>query len=88
MSNYACFLIQLWYILIVDPIIAWYLSTKGVKYNSVLFSHGHNKAFLVPDSCRATVRNGSSISVCPFQTIWQLFGTLKHCRISTIFVHC
>jgi len=28
----------------------------------VLFSHGSNKAFLVPDSCRATVRNGNSIS--------------------------
>jgi len=28
----------------------------------VLFSHGPNKAFLVPDSCRATKGNGSSIS--------------------------
>jgi len=28
----------------------------------VLFSHGPNKAFLVPDSCRATERNGNSIS--------------------------
>jgi len=27
----------------------------------MLFSHGQNKAFLVPDSCRATERNGSSI---------------------------
>ena len=29
----------------------------------MIFSHGLNKVFLVPDSCRATVRNGSSISV-------------------------
>jgi len=27
----------------------------------VLFSNGPNKAFLVPDSCRATERNGNSI---------------------------
>ena len=27
---------------------------------SVSFSHGPNKAFLVPDSCRATERNGNS----------------------------
>jgi hypothetical protein len=54
----------------------------------VLFSQGTNKDFLVPDSCRATVRNGNSISVdfaediikndkngncfCSFQTIWQV----------------
>ena len=29
----------------------------------MIFSHGLNKAFLVSDSCRATVRNGNSISV-------------------------
>ena len=28
----------------------------------MLFSHGPNKAFLVPDACRATERNGNSIS--------------------------
>jgi hypothetical protein len=28
---------------------------------SMLFSNGPNKAFLVPDSCRATERNGNSI---------------------------
>jgi hypothetical protein len=28
----------------------------------VLFSHGPNKAFLLPDSCRGTERNGNSIS--------------------------
>ena len=39
------------------------LSTnKGVKYTSVLFIHGINKALLVSDSCRATERNGNSIS--------------------------
>jgi hypothetical protein len=32
------------------------------KPSSVLFSHGVNKAFLVPDSCRATESNGNSIS--------------------------
>jgi len=29
----------------------------------VVFSHGTNKAFLVPDSHRATERNGNSISI-------------------------
>jgi hypothetical protein len=29
---------------------------------SVLYSHEPNKAFLVPDSCRATERNSNSIS--------------------------
>ena len=29
---------------------------------SVLFSHGPNKAFLVPDSCRPTERNSNIIS--------------------------
>ena len=28
----------------------------------MLSSHGPNKAVLVPDSCRATERNGSSIN--------------------------
>jgi hypothetical protein len=28
----------------------------------MLFSNGPNKAFLVPDSCRATERNGNSTS--------------------------
>jgi hypothetical protein len=32
-----------------------------VKKTSVFFSHGPNKASLVPDSCRATERNGNSI---------------------------
>ena len=27
----------------------------------MLFSHGPNKAFLVPDSCRVTERNGNNI---------------------------
>ena len=28
----------------------------------VLFSHGPNKPFLVPDSCRETTRNDNSLS--------------------------
>jgi HEPN domain-containing protein len=28
----------------------------------VLFSYGHNKTFLVSDTCRATVRNGNRIN--------------------------
>ena len=39
------------------------LSTnKGGQINLVLLGHGPNKAFLVPDSCRGTERNGNSIS--------------------------
>jgi len=38
------------------------LSTnKRGKEIPVLFSHGPNKAFLVPNSCRVTIRNGNSI---------------------------
>ena len=64
---------------------------RGSKKTSVLFSHGLNKACLIPDSYRATERNGNSISVdfteysiendehddcfCPFLTIWQVFFT-------------
>jgi hypothetical protein len=64
---------------------------RGSKKTSVLFSHGFNKACLIPDSYRATERNGNSISVdfteysikndendacfCPFLTIWQLSWT-------------
>jgi hypothetical protein len=33
-----------------------------VKWTSVSLGYGPNKAFLVPDSCRATERNGNSIS--------------------------
>jgi len=63
----------------------------------VLFSHGPNKAFLVPDSCRARERNGNSLSAdntddtiesdkndacfSYFETIWQLFWTFWYCRI-------
>ena len=66
----------------------------------MLFSHGPNKEFLVPDSCRVTERNGNSIradfteniiendynDACfsYFQTKWQLFWTFLHCRINTI----
>ena len=50
----------------------------------MLLGHGPNKAFLVPESCRATERNGSSISAdvtadtienSYFQTIWEVFWT-------------
>jgi hypothetical protein len=37
----------------------------------VLFSHGLNKAFLVPDSCRATERDSNSIS----DDVTKYFGT-------------
>ena len=33
-----------------------------VKWTSVSLGYGPNKAFLVPDSCRVTERNGNSIS--------------------------
>ena len=55
----------------------------------MLFSHGPNKAFLVPDTCTVTVRNYNSASADVtedtiendyndacfryFQTIWHLF---------------
>ena len=35
---------------------------QDVKLASILFSHGSNKAFMVPDSHRATDRNGNSIN--------------------------
>ena len=39
------------------------LSTnKGGQINFSQVSYGPNKAFLVPDSCKATERNGNSIS--------------------------
>jgi hypothetical protein len=66
----------------------------------MLFSNGPNKAFLVPDPCRPTERNGNSISanitdsiiendmngVCfsYFQTIWQVSWTSLYRRINTI----
>ena len=48
---------------VIYPAIVWFwVLIKGVKYTSVLFSHRPNKAFLVPDSCRETERNGNSVS--------------------------
>ena len=35
---------------------------EGGQIDSVLYGHGPNEAFLVTDSCRATERNGYSIS--------------------------
>jgi hypothetical protein len=45
----------------------------------VLIGHGPNKAFLVPDSCRVTERNGNSISIDVTEdtietSLWQLFS--------------
>ena len=37
-------------------------SKKGGQINFSVMCHGPNKAFLVPDSCRATERKGNSIS--------------------------
>jgi hypothetical protein len=39
-------------------------TNKGgqINFSQVLVSYGPNKAFLVPDSCKATERNGNSIS--------------------------
>ena len=53
----------------------------------MLCSHEPNKAFLIPDTCRTTERNGNSINpdvtddaiendcFSYFQTIWQLLWT-------------
>ena len=50
---------SLWSLLAIISCHCVILSTnKGVK-QTVLFSHGLNKAFLVSDSCRATERNGN-----------------------------
>jgi len=58
-----------------------------------------NIAFLIPDSCRATVRKGNSISVDVvedtrkrserrlFLTTWKLFWTFWQCMINTLYVH-
>ena len=54
----------------------------------MLFSHGHNKAFLVPDSCGATVRNGNSISAVftedTIENDIKFFNTLHACLITTV----
>ena len=48
---------------VIYPAIVWFwVLIKGIKYTSVLFSHWHTKALLVPDPCRTTERNGLSIS--------------------------
>ena len=70
-TNYMYFVTSLcfknWYMpnasIIFHPAILWFwVLIKGVKSYSVLFSHGPNKAFLVPGSRRATERNCNSIS--------------------------
>ena len=67
--------------------------------NILLYNH-QNIAFLVPDSCWTTERNGNSISadvtyeafekilkqrLLQLQTIWQLFWTFWYCRKNTIY---
>jgi len=48
---------------VIYPAIVWFwVLINGVKYTSVLLCDGSNKAFLVPNSCRVTERNGNSIS--------------------------
>ena len=50
-------------ILMISNIYDIYKKNKGDQIiTSVLFSYGPNKAFLVPDSCRVTERNGNRIS--------------------------
>ena len=57
-------------------------TNKGVQQTSALFSHGPNKAFLVPDSCRPTVRNGSYINV---DVTDYIIGLHKKEVVSTLF---
>ena len=68
----------------------------------MLFSHGPKKAFLVSDSCKATVRNGNGISTnmievaiendynntcfCSFHAIWQLSWIVGNWKIDTIYI--
>ena len=49
-------------LIIYPAIVQFWVLIKGVKKTSMLLGHGLNKAFLVPDSCRATERNSNRIS--------------------------
>ena len=52
-----------WKVISIYLIIVWLWELiKDVKQTSVLLGHGPNKIFLVPNSCRATERNGDSVS--------------------------
>jgi len=46
----------------------------------VLFSHGPNKEFLVPDSCRVTERNGNSIKIFEIDVLTSQMIPLKTIR--------
>jgi len=48
----------------------------------VLFSHGSNKVFLVPDSCRTTERNSNSISADVKDDVMK---TIRMTLVSAIF---
>ena len=49
----------------------------------MLFSHGHNRAFLLPDLCTTTERNGNRISIdkMPMKAIRTML-------VSAIFRQC
>jgi hypothetical protein len=56
----------------------------------VLFSHGRNKSVLVPDSFRATERNGKSVSV-DFTYLQDISETIRSTLVSYIVgnsIHC
>jgi len=52
----------------------------------VLFSHGRNKSVLVPDSFRATERNGNSVSV-DFTYLQDISETIRSTLVSDIVRH-
>ena len=55
----------------------------------MLFSHGPNKAFLVPDSCRATERNGNSISADILINQLQSLSIIWPSHTHTVWIsHC
>jgi hypothetical protein len=68
-------------------------------YNKVLFSHESNKAFLVLDYCRVTVRNSKSAGRGDYKkrlerNLFLLFSDnladildFFHCKICTICLH-
>jgi len=54
----------------------------------VLFSNGPNKAFLVPDSCRATVRNVSAYTLMSQMTQLKTISTNLVSAIFSQFGSC
>jgi hypothetical protein len=51
----------------------------------VLFIHWPNKTFLVPDSCRATIRNGKNLTT---DVTDDAKKTIRTTLVSAIFRHC